>query len=93
MGNFAIVENGIVTNLIVSESKEVAEDITGKECVEYFSNNPAYIGLAYSNSVFEQPQVTEERILQFTPEEWESYINSPERENDAFPLFTNPTII
>lgn len=93
MGNFAVIEDGIVTNLIVSDSKEVAESLTGKTCIEYFANNPAHIGLSYTNDIFEQPAITEERILQFTPEEWESYINSPERENDPFPLFTNPTII
>jgi hypothetical protein len=59
MADFAIVENGIVTNTILAESKAIAEAITGKTCVEYTDTNPACIGLGYVNGVFEQ-QVVEE---------------------------------
>jgi hypothetical protein len=34
MANFAIIENDIVTNVIVAESKEIAEEVTGLEALE-----------------------------------------------------------
>jgi hypothetical protein len=56
MANFAVIENGIVTNVIVANSKEKAEEGTGKTCVEYFESNPAIIGLGYNGIHFEQYQ-------------------------------------
>jgi hypothetical protein len=41
MTKYAIVENSIVTNLVVAESKEIAEELTGKPCIE--SDNPQII--------------------------------------------------
>jgi hypothetical protein len=67
---FAVIENNIVTNLLVADSKEIAEDITGLTCVEYTDANPPYIGLGYDGVTFEQPQPslyvppTEEEILE-----------------------------
>lgn len=55
--NFAIIENNLVENIIVAESKTVAEQITGKTCVEYTDANPAHIGLGYDGTTFEQPPV------------------------------------
>jgi hypothetical protein len=34
MANFAVIENETVTNVIVAETKEIAEAVTGAECVE-----------------------------------------------------------
>lgn len=53
--NFAVIENGIVENTIVADSKEIAEQLTGKTCVAYTSTNAAHIGYGYNNSIFEQP--------------------------------------
>jgi hypothetical protein len=55
--SFAVIENNIVTNIIVAETKEVAETATGKICVEYTDLNPACIGLGYDGTTFEQPPV------------------------------------
>ena len=57
MANFAVIENGIVTNIIVANTKQVAETATGKTCVEYIDSNPAVIGLGYDGITFEQPEV------------------------------------
>ena len=35
MGTYAVVEDGIIINLISSEDKDTAEAVTGKDCVEY----------------------------------------------------------
>ena len=52
---FAVIENGIVENTILADSKEIAEQITGKTCVAYTDSNIAHIGYGYNDSTFEQP--------------------------------------
>ena len=47
MGNFAVIKDGIVTNVIVAENKTIAEEVTGQLCVESIEGNYAYIGLTY----------------------------------------------
>lgn len=60
MKNFAVIKDGTVDNIIIADSKKIAEEITGLQCVEYDESNQAHIGLGYSNGVFEQhPPVTE----------------------------------
>lgn len=53
--NFAVIENGIVENTIVADSKEIAEQLTGKTCIGYTSTNVAHIGYGHNGSTFEQP--------------------------------------
>lgn len=60
MANFAIIENGVVTNTILADSKAIAEEVTGKTCVEYTDANPACIGLGYDGTTFEQVAQEEE---------------------------------
>jgi len=55
MPNFAVIEDGKVINTILADSKVVAEEVTGKTCVEYTIKNPAVIGLGYDGTTFEQP--------------------------------------
>ena len=47
MANFAVIENNIVTNVIVAESKSIAEELTGKSCIESTEDNLAAIGEPY----------------------------------------------
>jgi hypothetical protein len=56
---FVIIKDEIVENIIVAESKEIAEEVTGKTCVEYDDANPAHIGLGFNGTVFEQPPIPE----------------------------------
>jgi hypothetical protein len=35
MPNFIVVEGGVISNLILAASKDVAEEITGADCIEY----------------------------------------------------------
>ena len=53
--NFAVISGNTVTNIIVADSKEIAEAVTGLTCVEYTDENPAVIGLGYDGTTFEQP--------------------------------------
>jgi hypothetical protein len=58
MGNFAVVKNNIVENVIVAENLEIAQEVTlDGICVEYFDENSAYIGFGYDpvTGEFEQP--------------------------------------
>ena len=59
MTNYAVLNGNIVANVIVAETKEIAETVTGLTCVEYTTENPAGIGWTYNGSTFEQPPVTE----------------------------------
>jgi hypothetical protein len=58
--NFAVIVNDKVENIIVADSKEIAEQVTGFTCVEYTHENPAHIGLGYDGTTFEQPAPIEE---------------------------------
>lgn len=51
MATFAVIENGIVLNTIVADSKAIAEEVTGATCVE-FTTEPAEPGGTYSNKKF-----------------------------------------
>jgi hypothetical protein len=56
MNNFAIIKNGIVTNVIVAASKKIAESVTGEDCVPYDDTNQAAIGWAYDGEKFIAPE-------------------------------------
>ena len=62
MSTWAIITNGIVENIIVSDSKENAMLSGGNDWVEYVqepNGNQPYIGIGYADGVFEQPQPIE----------------------------------
>jgi hypothetical protein len=72
MANFAVVNGNIVDNVIVAESLEIAQEITGKVCIEYTDENPAAIGWAYNEKTqkFGAVEATTEAVLEApTPEE------------------------
>lgn len=56
MKNFAVIENGVVINVIVADSLDVAEAVTEKQCVEYTTENPAGIGWTYDGTTFVAPE-------------------------------------
>jgi hypothetical protein len=47
MANFAVISGDIVNNVIVADTLEIAELVTGQTCVEYTDTNPAGIGWTY----------------------------------------------
>ena len=55
MANFAIIEGGVVTNVIVADSLEVAQEVTEKTCAEYTAESPAGIGWSYDGTTFTAP--------------------------------------
>ena len=54
MRTFAVIENGIVTNIIVGVEDEVVKGNPTKY-VEYTTENPASIGWAYDGTDFINP--------------------------------------
>jgi hypothetical protein len=51
VANFAVIDGTNVINTILAESKEIAEQITGKTCIE-FTNELAETGGTYIDGVF-----------------------------------------
>lgn len=46
MGNFAVIKGDTVVNVIIADSKEVAEQVAGNTCIDY-GNQPVGVGLKY----------------------------------------------
>lgn len=51
MGNFAVLDGQNVLNTILADSKAIAEEVTGKTCIE-FTNEAAEPGGTYIDGVF-----------------------------------------
>lgn len=60
MANYAIIKDGIVDNVIVADTQEVAEQVTGLTCVEIeqIPGGPG-IGWSYDGTEFSAPVVEE----------------------------------
>jgi hypothetical protein len=53
MANFAVIQDGLVVNILVADSVETAEQATGLTCVEYTDESPAVIGCSYNGEKFD----------------------------------------
>jgi pyridoxal biosynthesis lyase PdxS len=69
MANYALIKDGVVNNVIVADTKEIAEEVTGLTCVEYTDENPAGIGWSYDGAEFTAPVVVTEIVDEETPSE------------------------
>lgn len=49
MAKFIVIDNGIMVNLINADSVEIANEVTGKLCIEYFDEYPIVLGEPYKN--------------------------------------------
>jgi hypothetical protein len=56
MANYAIIQENKVINVIVADTKEVAEAVTGLTCIEYTQQNPAGIGWTWDGTNFIGPE-------------------------------------
>lgn len=57
MATFAVIHDNKVINVIVAETKEIAETVTGLTCIEYTEENPAGIGWGYDGINFVEPVI------------------------------------
>jgi len=56
MAYFTVIDNGVVVNTIIAESKEIAELVTKKTCVEVpFEPGQPGIGWKYDGAEFTAP--------------------------------------
>lgn len=59
MALFAVIEENIVTNVIIADTKEIAEQVTERTCVEFEDTRyQPGIGWTYDGSSFHQPTPT-----------------------------------
>jgi hypothetical protein len=54
--NFAVIEEGIITNIICADSKQIAQTVTGKTCVQYADDEIVYVGGSYDGVNFIPPK-------------------------------------
>ncbi len=59
MANYAVIQNNKVINIIVANSKEIAQTVTGLTCIEYTNENSVGIGDTWDGSTFTKPTVEE----------------------------------
>jgi hypothetical protein len=55
MAKYLVINNDVIENIIVAESKEIAEQITGFNCIEYTEGNPEGIGWEWNGTEFTNP--------------------------------------
>lgn len=56
MANYGVIENDIITNIIVAANKEIAETVTGKTCVEVPLVDVG-VGWTYKDGNFLSPEI------------------------------------
>jgi hypothetical protein len=54
MASYGVLEGILIVNVIIAETKEIAEQVTGKTCVDLPPLN-AGIGWTYENGTFTAP--------------------------------------
>jgi hypothetical protein len=55
MSNYAVIHNEAVMNVIICDTKEIAESVTGKTCIELLPDSKVGIGWGYVDSEFVEP--------------------------------------
>jgi hypothetical protein len=60
MKKFAVLQNNIVVNIILANSKEIAEEVTSLECIEYTDENPALVNDTWDGTNFVSPSISVE---------------------------------
>lgn len=63
MKTYAVIQNNKVINVIVADSKEIAEEVTNFTCIEYTSDSGVGIDWIYDGTNFARP------VIEVTPSE------------------------
>lgn len=77
MPNFAVLNGENVLNTIFAESKAIAEEVTGKTCVEFSATDRAEAGGTYIGEVFIPRKPYSSWVLGGN-NEWEAPVAYPE---------------
>lgn len=91
MSQFAVMNDNNVVNIIVAESKEVAENITNSACIEYFDDKPAFIGGTWDGADFIKPQPFASWVLDAN-KEWQAPVQQPADFNEVSYLWNEATL-
>jgi len=70
MANFAVLDGENIINTIIADSKETAEEITGKTCIFFNESDRAETGGKYIDSVFIPKKPYNSWILNTENNEW-----------------------
>ena len=55
MAKYAVLIDDVVSNIILADTKEIAEEVTGSICIEYTDENPAGKGDTWDGTNFTTP--------------------------------------
>lgn len=85
MAKYGVVENKIITNVIVAESKELAESITGQECIEY-THNELGVGWYWNDEInqYIEPCPYDSWTFNVENQVWEAPIPMPVEDGKFF---------
>ena len=81
MKTFAVIKNNLVTNLIIADSKELAESISELSCVEIQGPLDCKIGYSYANNKFIEPSPHASWTYNEELETWVAPVPLPDDEN------------
>ena len=59
MAKYAVLIDDVVSNIIIADTKEIAEEVTGSTCIEYTDESPAFRGDIWDGTNFISPVVEE----------------------------------
>lgn len=76
MAKFAVIDGENIINTIIAESKEIAEQLTGKTCIE-FTTESAQVGGTYTGGLFIPKKIFPSWLLNEN-NEWEPPVPRPD---------------
>lgn len=80
MATYAVIENGTVIDAILADSKEIAEQVSGKECIEYTEENPLGIGWYWKEEYNKYIYPCPFQSWNYNGDSWQPPIPMPEGE-------------
>lgn len=86
MATYAVIENGTVINVIVADSKEIAEQVTEKECLEFTEANPLMPGATWNTdlSKYVNPKPESNPSFVYDGNDWVPPVAMPVEEGKYF---------
>lgn len=86
MANYAVIDDNVVCNIIVADSKNIVEEMTGKSCIEYTDEYPLGIGWYWDDMAngYVMPAPHPSWIYNYELNVWETPIPMPEEEGKGF---------
>jgi hypothetical protein len=90
MAKFAVLDDKNILNIIVADSKEIAEEVTGRVCVE-FTTEMAEPGGTYDGVDFIQKKLCSSWILNAN-KQWEPPIPRPSDTDEFYHVWDEESV-